>query len=268
MEKQPYFIINKKIFELQLTAEEFSVWAVLESHDFYDIDNGKHRKFLCWPSMDTIIEEVKIDKKKLVEVIRFLNDVGLIGTRERKRTRGKPMNEYLLKDLENTGMLEIEAMKARIPGARASMRERLKVKRQTKREKRGEVNPFTIVEQYHRIIEERDTRNMGVQIGFNIEEQGDHNTGDAYHHNTGERSPLKINPLTINHLTNNIENDAKKIYTIIGEIEHFGHVYKFRDDKIVWDEYMRREWNMTEVITKFPENHPVRMKVKDLYEVV
>jgi hypothetical protein len=261
-----YFIINKKIFSLKLSAEEFSTWAVLESHDFYDIDNGNHRKFICWPSMDTIVDEVKIDKKKLIEIIQFLQDIGLIAVRERKRTRGKPMNEYLLKDIENTGELELDAIRARIPGARNEMRERLKDKRQKKREKRGEVNPFTIVEQYHRIIEEQSNHNIGVQIGFNIGVQSDHNTGDGIPDNTVPRSPLKINPLTINHLTNK-QGKGRKDYKIIDELNHYGHKYKFRDDAIVWDEYSRREWGMDEVRAKFPDDHPVRIKAQKLYEV-
>ncbi len=73
-----------------------------------------------------------------------------------------------------------------------------------------------------------------------------------------------INILDSDNLLDNVKG-AKKGYKIIHELSVCDIVYKFRDDRIIWDSYNRREWGALEIVRYLHKDHPVREKAIDLY---
>lgn len=235
-----YFRTYKKIFNLRLSPSEFSVLSVLISHDF---NPEKPRE--VFPSKDTIREHIAIGKGKLDQTLAILEYAGLIIIEERKRTRGRPAKLYKLADFETMDPFFEELIRDKLVEAR-----RL-VKDNTPRQGDNKAP--------------RQSDNTTPRAGFIIplEEPDIITPGQTV--NIAPREGGKINNIKSNNLKSISEKAPKKSYKIIGEINIAGQVYKFRDDRIVWDERSRKEYDLIDIKVLFNEDHPVNRQARLLY---
>ncbi len=219
----PEFVqIDKRIFQLGLTAREFAVFAALKSFCFYNQPKPDE----CFPAMKTLLTMIRIGKKQLRRTLYVLDYSGLIMIGERKRNRGKPMNYYKLKDLTLLDEYSIKEIKNRLEEGREEFK--------------------SMGSQWTHNTVSQGPHNTGSQIGFNIAAQSTHNTeSQVSQKKKNLKEEVKRN------------NEKSKTYKILSKKNINQKTYAFKDNGLIYCYEDNTDYEADHLKQNLPEGHDI-----------